>query len=202
MIKPIGSFGFQKIAPAGFYIALRVGFAYPLAEHNAFPAPWVEAYTSGGLMLYDPVMRWVYANTGTIRWSEIALDDPRGILEQAARLGLRYGAAVSCADEGGAGQRSFGSFARGDREFREEEIATLSAQLNELHASATPPRKLTEAELEALRLVKNGMLLKQIADVLGVSEGAIKQRLKNAKFKLKAKNSTQAATIAMEYGLI
>ncbi len=56
--------------------------------------------------------------------------------------------------------------------------------------------------MEALQLVKNGILVKEIADGVGVSEGAIKQRLKSAKRKLGAKNSTQAATIAMEYRLI
>jgi LuxR family transcriptional regulator len=41
-----------------------------------------------------------------------------------------------------------------------------------------------------------------MAETLGVSEGAIKQRLKNAKSKLNANNSTQAVTLAMDYGLI
>lgn len=202
MIRPISSFGFATIAPAGFYIALRVGFAYPMAEHNTFPEEWVDDYTSGGLMIYDPVMRWVYENTGAIRWSEIELDDPREVLRRAAGHGLVFGVAVSCADENGGGQRSFGHFARSDRELNDREVETLASRMKELHGSAVPPAKLTDAELEALRLVKNGMLLKQIAVSLGVSEGAIKQRLKNAKDKLSAKNSTQAATIAMEYGLI
>ncbi len=202
MIRPIRSFDFENAAPAGFYIALRVGFAFPMAEHNAFPDAWIETYTAEGFMLNDPVMRWVYGNSGAIRWSEIRLDDPHAILARAAQHGLRHGAAVSVSDENGTGQRSFGSFARDEREFTDAEIAELMAWMQQLHDSTAPPRKLTEAELEALRLVKDGLLLKQIADKLGVSEGAVKQRLRNAKIKLKAKNSTQAATIAMEYGLI
>ena len=65
-----------------------------------------------------------------------------------------------------------------------------------------PPSNLTMAELEALRMVKNGLLLKQIAAQLGVSDGAVKQRLKNARLKLNAKTGTQAASMATAYGLI
>jgi LuxR family transcriptional regulator len=61
---------------------------------------------------------------------------------------------------------------------------------------------LTRAELEALRMVKDGLLVKEIAGILGVTEGAVKQRLKNAKLKLGAKTSTQAATMASDFGLV
>ena len=54
----------------------------------------------------------------------------------------------------------------------------------------------------ALGMVRDGLLLKEIANALGVSEGAIKQRLKNAKKKLGAKTSTQAAATAAQHGLI
>ena len=51
-------------------------------------------------------------------------------------------------------------------------------------------------------MVKDGLLMKEIADLLGVSEGAVKQRLKNAKLKLGAKTGTHAATMATSFGLI
>ena len=35
---------FSYIAPAGYYIALRVGFAFPIAETNALPDAWIERY--------------------------------------------------------------------------------------------------------------------------------------------------------------
>lgn len=193
---------FSALAPAGYYIALRVGFAFPMAEHNALPEAWVEHYTQQGYMLYDPVMRWIYENSGAVRWSEIALPDPRGIFRQAQRHGLRYGAAVSCAPMGTEGQRSFGSFARSDREFAICEIQILEAKLRRLHEATAPPTNLTRAELEALAMVRDGMLLKEIAGRLGVSEGAIKQRLKSAKVKLDAKTSSHAVSTAVGYGLI
>jgi LuxR family transcriptional regulator len=153
-------------------------------------------------MLNDPVIRWVYANTGSIRWSEIPISDPMNVLGQARQFGLRYGVAISCFDNNADGQRSFGSFARLDREFDRAEIALLSDYVTRLHLAKAPPSNLTSAEIEVLQMVKQGRRLKEIAHELGVSEGAVKQRLKNAKLKLGAKTGAQAAAMASEFGLI
>ena len=193
---------FLCVSPAGFYLAVRVGFAFPVFEYNELPKKWVERYTTRGLMLSDPLMHWTYQNSGTIRWSDVQIEDPRGVLSQARMFGLNFGALVSCTDSDQPGQRSYGSFARSDREFSNSEISVLQAKVRHLHATKTPPTNLTAAELEALQMVKNGLLMKEIANFLGVTEGAVKQRLKNAKLKLKAKTSTHAATMATSFGLI
>jgi LuxR family transcriptional regulator len=193
---------FAQLAPAGHYLALRVGFAFPMEERNLLPSEWVTQYTRNGLMLVDPVMKWVYQHRGAVRWSEIALPDPAEVLRAAAGHGLRFGAAVSCSDHDLKGQRSFGTFARSDREFSDSELARLAAEVERLHIAKAPPTNLTGAELEALRLVKDGLLMKEIAGLLGVSEGAVQQRLKNAKLKLNASTSSQAVSMASGFGLI
>ena len=99
-------------------------------------------------------------------------------------------------------QRSFASFARSDREYTDLELKLLKAYLTRRHSEMAPPTNLTKAELEALSMVKDGKRLKEIAFELNVSEGAVKQRLKNAKLKLSAKTGAQAATLASQYGLI
>ena len=194
--------GFSNLSPAGHYLALRVGFAFPMFEQYTLPPKWVERYLSRGMLMSDPVMRWMFENVGARRWSALNVDDPRGILNQASTFGLNYGVAICVMDDNPTGQRSFGSFARPDREFTDSEIDTLHDHLLGLHAAMVPPKNLTDAELEALKMVKNGLLMKEIANLLGVSEGAVKQRLKNAKSKLKAKTSTHAATMASSFGLI
>jgi len=194
--------GLGALASAGYYIALRVGFAFPMEEMNALPQDWVDYYTMERFMMHDPVIQWVYGNTGSVRWSEIETLDPKGVLRKARDYGLCHGVAICCFDDNPEGQRSFGTFARPDREFEDSEIALLQAHLTRLHHEKAPPTNLTPAELEALRMVKQGLRLKQIAHELGVSEGAIKQRLKNAKLKLGAATGTQAATRASDYGLI
>lgn len=192
----------KGVAKTGYYIALRVGFAFPLEEVNALPDAWAAHYTAHRFMLHDPVIRWIYSSTGAIAWSAIDLPDPMRVLDQAQTFGLRFGVAVACFDGNGEGQRSFGTFSRPDREFNREEIDALHAYVVKLHNAKEPPKNLTKAELEALKMVMDGMRLKQIAHELGVSEGAVKQRLKNVKTKLNAQTSAQAATIAKEFGLI
>ncbi|MCC5975405.1 MAG: LuxR family transcriptional regulator [Rubellimicrobium sp.] len=191
-----------SIASGGYYVALRVGFAFPMEEVNALPPAWVEHYTIHRYMMSDPVIRWVYSNTGSIRWSEIDTDDPKQVLRQARMFGLRYGLAVAVFDGNKAGQRSFGSFVRPDREFDDDEISIIASELERLHNSKAPPTNLTAAEIEALRMVKDGLRLKQIAHVLGISEGAVKQRLKNARIKLGAKTGAEAMSLASSFSLI
>lgn len=193
---------FARLAPAGHYLALRVGFAFPTEERVCLPPAWVAEYTRNGLMLVDPSMKWVYQRRGITRWSALGMPDPAGVLAAAARHGLAFGAAVSVADEDGHGQRSFGTFARSDREFSDEELSFLEASVVRLHIARTPPKNLTTAELEALRLVRDGLLMKEIAGLLGVSEGAVQQRLKNAKLKLNATTSSHAVSMASGFGLI
>lgn len=194
--------GFEALSPAGHYLALRVGFAFPMFEQYTLPPAWVEHYQTQGMLLNDPVMHWMFGNVGSCRWSCLDEDDPRGILLQAKEFGLNYGVAICCADKTPMGQRSFGSFARADREFTDAEVSVLQQELEALHHALVPPSNLTKAELEALRMVKNGLLMKEIASNLGVTEGAVKQRLKSAKAKLNAKTSTHAATKATSFGLI
>ncbi|PHP29221.1 helix-turn-helix transcriptional regulator [Limimaricola cinnabarinus] len=188
----------NRLAPVGYYIALRVGFASPLEEYNLLPASWVKIYTTERLILDDPAIRWAYSNEGAARWS--AIEDPFGLFVRARRMGLRHGAVTSVADADGA--RSYGVYVREDREFSDRELVTLEQMIGRLHAAAAPPSNLTQAEIEVLRMVKNGYRLKQIAHALGVTEGAIKQRLKNARTKLGANTATQAATLAAGFGLI
>jgi LuxR family transcriptional regulator len=197
-----GSFDFRPYAPAGFYLAVRVGFAFPEYEQNELPRSWVHCYTRDALMLYDPVTRWMYENTGHVRWSDIEIPDPRGVLAQAAQHGLRHGAAICVLDPDRPGLRTFGSFARSDREFETAEMRALEEQLVLLHGQSEVPTTLTDAEIEILRMVRDGLLMKEIAYELGITESAVKQRLRNAKSKLDARTATHAVALADRYGLL
>lgn len=202
MTTLLGPDDIAQLAPSGHYIALRIGFAFPMEEVNAFPEEWISHYTKQRFMLFDPIVRWAYSTTGTVRWSELPLDDPKRIIAQAQTFGMRYGVTVSLFDSGADAQRSFASFTRADREYTDLEVKLLKAFLARRHNETAPPTNLTKAELEALGMVKDGKRLKEIAYELSVSEGAVKQRLKNAKLKLGAKTGSQAAALANQYGLI
>lgn len=191
-----------QLAPSGYYVALRIGFAFPMEEVNAFPPEWISHYTKQRFMLFDPVVKWAYSSVGAVRWAELSENDPQRIIAQARTFGMRYGVTVSVFDSSADAQRSFASFTRSDRDYTDLELKLLLAYLTRRHNETAPPTNLTKAELEALGMVKDGKRLKQIAYELSVSEGAIKQRLKNAKLKLGAKTGTQAAALANQYGLI
>lgn len=192
----------SELAPAGYHIALRIGFAFPLVEINEWPQKWVAHYTEQRFTMRDPVMRWVYAETGTIRWADLLNDDPYHVIRQAAAFGLRHGAAVSVKDKGDSALRSFGVFARVDRDFQDEELTLLSRHVAARHEQLAPPSNLTAAELEALSMMREGLRQKEIAYQLGVTEGAVKQRLRSAKKKLGAQTAAQAAAMALDFGLI
>jgi len=193
---------FRPLAPAGYYIAIRVGFAFPMIEHNHLPSKWVREYTVSGLIVHDPAMSWAYRNSGAARWSEMGEEDSQGVLALAMNHGLNFGAVASCIDSGEPGQRSFGFFCRSDREYTDAELEKLYGALVSSHKAYSVPKNLTSAELETLSLVKNGLLMKEIASILGISESAIKQRLKNARVKLSAKTGSQAAAKATMLGMI
>ncbi len=184
------------IAPAGFYVALRVGFSFPDEELNQLPPNWVEFYTTHGLVVHDPVMKWVYGNTGVLRMAEIGLPDPHQVRARATAFGLTHGAAISVMQLSDRGRRSYGLFFRNDRDFADHDLTVLHGLVRQLHIGGSDEPNLTAAEIEALRMQASGLRLKQIAGELGISESAVKARLNNAKKKLGAKTLAQASSIA------
>ncbi len=190
------------MSPAGFYLALRVGFTFPEEELNRLPDPWVEHYTRHGLVVHDPLMKWVYANHGAARWSDLEIADPQDVKEAAQTHGLGYGAAASAVSASEKGKRSYGLFFRSDRDFNDGELVNLKILLETLHSGAKLERNLTANEIEALQLLASGLRLQQIADRLGISESAVKARLNNAKAKLGARTVSQAASLAARRRLL
>ena len=57
---------------------------------------------------------------------------------------------------------------------------------------------LTDLEVHTLFLHANGLDIKKIADKEGVSESAIKQRFRNLRHKLQARNNTHAVMRAFQ----
>lgn len=191
-----------EIAPAGFYVALRVGFSFPDDDLNALPENWVEFYTAQGLVVHDPALKWVYGHLGATRMAEIDLPDPQMVRAKEAAFGLAHGAVVSVMNPGDRGRRSYGLFYRADRAFSAGDLTALQELLGRLHSGNTGEPALTAAEIEALQMQAAGLRLKQIAGNLNISESAVKARLNNAKKKLGAKTLTQATSIASSRRLL
>ncbi|WP_405085593.1 response regulator [Microbispora sp. NBC_01389] len=80
----------------------------------------------------------------------------------------------------------------------------FAARLPSAHQQATPARldRLTERELEVLRLIAKGMSNAEIAATLVVSETTVKTHVGNVLTKLGLRDRVQAAVLAYETGLI
>lgn len=192
---------FARIAPAGHYAAVRLGFFSPEEELNTFDPDWIDHYTINGLALHDPLMRWVYSGSGARRWSALPLPDPMRVLDAYAAFGMPFGAVVCVTADEARPRRTFGYFARPDRDMTDAELSDLETTLRALHFGDTVEEiGLTRAQADALRLLSRGMRLKQIAFALGISESAVKARLKSAVVRMDARTPAQAASLAAEKG--
>jgi DNA-binding NarL/FixJ family response regulator len=69
-------------------------------------------------------------------------------------------------------------------------------------ASALASERLTERELEVVRLMAGGFSNKEIAHALGTAEGTIKNHVSNLLAKLGARDRTRAVLRALERGLL
>lgn len=189
----------SDLAPRGYALGLHIRFAAAHLMIQTYDPRWSEIYTEKGYMLADPMVFWGFGNDGTIRWSDIDLPDPHGILEQAAGFGLKYGVAVAL---GPTSSRTIGGFARDDREFNDAEIAGIAKIVNRLHEASTPPEELTPAQRMALRLVARGNRHAEAAALLGISESALKARLRAARERLFVRTTAEAIQRAQEYNLL
>lgn len=69
-------------------------------------------------------------------------------------------------------------------------------------AEFVPRVDLTEREVEVLRLVAKGLRNREIARVIGRTEGTVKVHLKNIHQKLGVDDRTEAVTLALQRGII
>lgn len=191
---------FARLAPAGYYLALNLGFYAPQEELNTFPVAWVDHYTQAGLAPLDPLMRWCYGNSGFARWSAVCLPDPANALSAYRDHGMAFGAAISVPWVESRPRRSFGLFARSDREYLDSEMRELLGAVVLLHEKDR--QSLSVAQAEALRLIAQGARQKEIAHVLGISISAVKARLRSASDRLGARTPAEAASIAAQNGLL
>ena len=187
------------LAPNGFFFALHIRFAMPLLNLQTYPKEWIDLYTEEVYALRDPIIAWGFSTVGTARWSEINIPDPFDILGQAREYGMEYGAAIAC---GPMKSRTIASAARADREFTNEEIAEIASIIRMLHKITEPPRSLTDAQGEALKLIAEGDRHAAAAAKLGISESALKARLVGARNSLLARTTAEAIQRAKDYRLL
>lgn len=180
--------------PAGFVLAFNLTFRGPEHLHSGHNPEWQRIYEDRNYLFSDPILIWTINKSGFIRWSEINLPDIRGVLPEARKFNLNYGAAFSRKTKH---KRSFLTLARADREFTDTEMEVISGKFENLCELVVGRTLLTDGELDVLRLLKDGYGQRDIAETLDVSESTVKQRALKACRKLDAKTRAQAVAICV-----
>ena len=183
------------VAPAGWILGLNYRLSGPEHLVNGYPNTWRDEYEDRNYMVGDPVLIWTMArDEGHVRWSAIRVPDLRGVLQAAARHGIRYGASFT---RRVGRKRSFLSLAHTSREFTDEEIALYNLKFGLWVDLVHNRAALSEAEIAVLRCFRDGLGQQKTAELLQISESTVKQRILKACMKLGASTRTQAVATAV-----
>ena len=79
---------------------------------------------------------------------------------------------------------------------------SIERKVLRLHDLSEPPDALTEAQIEALRMIAGGDRFAQAAEKLGISESALKARITTARNRLMARTTAEAIQRAKDNRLI
>jgi len=132
----------QGKSPSGFAIAFHIRFTTPDFLFQTYPKAWIDIYSEQGMVMHDPIVRWGFANTQAVRWSDLEGSDALGVLEKSKPYGMNYGVAFAI-DTGGS--RTVAGCARPDREFTDAEIADIQADVADLHKLTASKDGMTDA---------------------------------------------------------
>lgn len=136
----------HEIAPAGYALGVQMTHMAPKFVFQTYPKAWLDHYSANGLIMVDPMVAWGFENTGNERWS--ALDDTAGVLSSAAEFGMKFGIVVAVESDA---SRSIGGFAHPEREFTDDECATLLEGVQTIHDMTEDAAALPEETVEHLR---------------------------------------------------
>ena len=182
----------RALAPAGYYMGIRIRQSKADLVFNTYPPEWQERYAAMSYRLRDPTIAWGFANNGAARWSALAHLDTAGIFADAAAHGLKHGLVIGT---GEIKARTLAGFARPDRPFARDEIEWLQDAVQRLH-TRNLPQSITFRELQALRLVAAGKPYAIAAHMLGISTGALRARLTSVRSRLGAPTIPEAIQVA------
>lgn len=199
--------GFDRFA----YLNVSAGDIRALTN---YPSEWQHTYLDNNYATIDPVVTIAKRAMQPFAWSqpETADDTPDTIrfFGEAANFGIRSG--VSIPVRGGFGRTALLTLASdkpsADAEVRNAvhaitAVAFVHVHLNRLvrtpHNTAVA---LTPRQSLCLAWASMGKTMDEIADLLGISERAVRFYVKGARDRLGATNTTHAVRLAVEQDLI
>lgn len=169
----------SEIANRGFTLIINytpLGFKY---YDSTFSKEWQSEYIKNSYVSKDPIVLSALSSVSmTKRWSEIRMPDPFKVFQASAKFGLIYGVSLSRTK---GFKKSLLTAGRYDREFTDEEMASISEWFDGFVELASDAVELTEKEIEVVRLLALDMGVNEIALELDLTPAAVKQRLKSAR---------------------
>lgn len=189
----------DALATGGWIMGFNISYKGAEVLMNRYPSTWQVEYEENNYVFGDPILVWTMTKTGATRWSEVGIPDLRGVMQRAAKHGLRHGVTIT---KKYGRKRCFLSMARPDREFTDAEIEIVEAKFTMWCELLLNRAKLTEGEIAVLRCFRDGQAQRDCAAALGISEATVKQRLAKACTKLGAASRTQAVAIAVSRGYL
>lgn len=138
------------LSDTGYLLAIHIRLTRPSLMFTTYPQLWLEHYGEKGMMMVDPVVRWAMSETtvsGVAKWSDLADDDPAGVVDSSAAHGLKNGMSFAI---GPITSRTIGSVTK-STPFTEAEIATAESLINAIHQLTDGLEKMDSAVQDALR---------------------------------------------------
>lgn len=199
--------GFERFA----YLNVRSGDVRALSN---YPTEWQEIYLQGNYAAIDPVVTTAKRAMHPFPWSqnENAGSSPGAVrfFNQAADFGIRSGLSIPV--RGGFGRTALLTLASDrpsaaanirDTVHAITAVAFVHVHLNRLaRAPHSTTIELTPRQSVCLAWSSMGKTTDEIADLLGISERAVRFYLRGARDRLGATNTTHAVRIAVEKDLI
>lgn len=204
------SLGFEH---CGYLIGIPVrGAAWRFVMTSNFPRSWQERYLRLGYHSIDPTIEHAKTSALPLTWSS-ALFDP-ALARDAREIGFNHGWTQPLRDSNGRFgmltlARSQGAVSTDELEAKlpmmqwlaQVAHARLSCEFLARYRNECSIR-LTEREIEVLRLASEGGTASDIAELTGVGERTVNFHIANIIGKLGATNKTHAVTLAMRLGLL
>ncbi len=185
----------------------------------SYPEEYAHAYMMDELINHDPFARFcVMANSGTLGWHDpsarrYCTEKSNDVLSMAAEFGLQHGMSVPLSNGSGLSVGGLGVALDANNARESEELMRAHGADIELAAMLFHARfhddlfpqdviSLSQREVECLKWASVGLLTKEIAFKLSLSEKTVEFHLRNASKRLNARNRTHAVARALVYGLI
>lgn len=172
-----------------------------------YPTTWVRTYLERNYFAIDPVISRARTAFLPFEWAslESVSDGSQTFFEEARSYSLGHHG-ISVPTRAQNGERSVFSVTsehpepdwRYHRAGGLDNLVTFAPHFHERFScitglrTASAHRSMSPREQQCLELLANGLLIKQIAGALQISESAVRQYLRSAKTKLASKTRAQA----------